>query len=288
MDVVQIKEWTELVRDVGLILGIPVLIGVGMNLYRQQIEILKERNALLQETQYDRALTMIKAQKEIFELERESLEKSLQDLKMHSSNTLSEKEEEVAKLGSRLHEVTEAIGSLHKSANVIQRAHIEENVPKEISKELMHLAGLYEEVARTMEPGFERMGTMEQLVWKIRHATRQVLLDSVHPKSYLKTDDAGKRIVGLAILEELSDKACFEEAVRILINPKSAFEQGHVLVAMENMVPDLSKEELESLESALTGQIGAKKGQWIWKGTDREVLAEELLKKTRKRYQTLK
>lgn len=125
MDIVQIKAWAELVRDLGLIIGIPILIGVGVKLYGQQIEILKARNELLKETQYDRALSIIKSQKEVYELERQSLEKAIKGLEgslSERAEALSDKEKEIAALRVRSQEVTEAIGSLDRSASVIERA----------------------------------------------------------------------------------------------------------------------------------------------------------------------
>ena len=124
MDVGQIKFWAEFIRDVGLILGIPALIGVGVKLYGQQIEILKERNELLKETQYDRALSMIKSQKELFEFERQSLEKSINDREgslSKSTEALTEKQREIDELRARLQNVSEVIGSLDRSATAIGR-----------------------------------------------------------------------------------------------------------------------------------------------------------------------
>jgi hypothetical protein len=133
----QIKPWVELIRDVGLILGIPVLIGVGMQLYTQQIEILKARTELLKETQYDRALSIIKSQRELHELERQSLEKSIQKTEgTLSKNTeaLAEREKEIAILRARLTKVTETIGSLDTSAHVIKLASQELNVTQNALK----------------------------------------------------------------------------------------------------------------------------------------------------------
>ena len=53
VDMSTVRAWAELVRDVGLIIGVPVLITIGVKLYGQQIEVLKSRNELLKETQYD-------------------------------------------------------------------------------------------------------------------------------------------------------------------------------------------------------------------------------------------
>jgi hypothetical protein len=39
-----VKGWVELIRDCGVIIGIPLLIVVGMNLYGKQIDALKAEN----------------------------------------------------------------------------------------------------------------------------------------------------------------------------------------------------------------------------------------------------
>ena len=77
MSLSEIMQWVSFVRDLGLILGVPVLIGIGVRLYNQQIEILKARNELLKETQYDRAVTLLKSQKEAFLVEKADLESKL-------------------------------------------------------------------------------------------------------------------------------------------------------------------------------------------------------------------
>ena len=100
------------VRDLGLILGIPVLIGIGVKLYNQQIEILKARNELLKETQYDRAVTLLKSQKEVFLIERSDLENKLSTLE----SVLSEKD-------VTLSEILGALEALQKAAhNVLANA----------------------------------------------------------------------------------------------------------------------------------------------------------------------
>jgi hypothetical protein len=76
----EIIQWVGLIRDIGLIVGVPTLIVVGAKLYSQQIEALKARNELLRETQYDRAVSLLESQKKVFFLERESLEKQIADL----------------------------------------------------------------------------------------------------------------------------------------------------------------------------------------------------------------
>lgn len=138
----QIKPWVEFIRDVGLILGIPILIGVGVQLYTQQIEILKARTELLKETQYDRALSVIKSQKEIYELERQSLDKSIKKLEgtiSKSTETLSDKEKEIAILRTRLTKVIETIGSLEASTYVIKLASQQLGITQDALKGFMRM-----------------------------------------------------------------------------------------------------------------------------------------------------
>ncbi|MCU1250736.1 MAG: hypothetical protein JWQ49_3765 [Edaphobacter sp.] len=122
VDMSTVRAWAELVRDVGLIIGVPVLITIGVKLYGQQIEVLKSRNELLKETQYDRALDIIKSQRELFELERDSLEKKLRKLESEGSIALADKEREIDVLKARLGTVKETISNLESSASIVERA----------------------------------------------------------------------------------------------------------------------------------------------------------------------
>jgi hypothetical protein len=92
------KEIAGLVRDVGLIIGVPALVTVGVSLYELQDAALKEQinankaqadaltaqNAFLKETQYDRAAALLKGQKEVYEADRQNIEKQLDDAKKAS------------------------------------------------------------------------------------------------------------------------------------------------------------------------------------------------------------
>jgi predicted nuclease with TOPRIM domain len=115
-----ILEWVSLIRDVGLILGIPTLIAVGVKLYSQQIEILKARNELLKETQYDRASALLESQKKVFLLEREELDRQITELKRSGS----EKDETLTELNRQVTEITFRIESLNRSQELIDEANI--------------------------------------------------------------------------------------------------------------------------------------------------------------------
>src|SRR5882762_1235941 len=101
----RVSSIAALVRDVGVIIGIPVVLTVGIKLYdlqtkalEAQMKAVEAQNELLKQTQYDRALAMIKSQRELFDNERVSLEKRIADL----SASGKAQSEESAKLQQRL------------------------------------------------------------------------------------------------------------------------------------------------------------------------------------------
>jgi septal ring factor EnvC (AmiA/AmiB activator) len=104
----KISSIAALVRDVGVILGIPVVLTVGIKLYdlqtkalEAQMEAVKQQNEVLRQTQYDRALAMIKSQRELFENERTSLQKQVADL----STSDKDKGNEIGQLQKRIAEL---------------------------------------------------------------------------------------------------------------------------------------------------------------------------------------
>jgi hypothetical protein len=103
--VANIMRWIGLFRDIGLILGVPTLMIIGIKLYERQIDILKTQNEslktqneFLKETQYDRAYSLIDSQKKIFQIEREILEKKIYDLKY----TRDQKDEKIRQANKQL------------------------------------------------------------------------------------------------------------------------------------------------------------------------------------------
>ncbi|MEJ2622947.1 MAG: hypothetical protein P8163_22775 [Candidatus Thiodiazotropha sp.] len=80
----RIQFWAALLRDIGMILGVPSILYIAIQLYgfqlqgmQAQISALKEQNETLRERQYDRAATIIKSQKILSEIELDMIEKSI-------------------------------------------------------------------------------------------------------------------------------------------------------------------------------------------------------------------
>ena len=79
-DIETVRSWASLIRDIGLIIGAPVLIGIGVSIYKMEVEALKARsealeaqNSFLRETQYDRAAALLEGQKKVYEIQLEEL-----------------------------------------------------------------------------------------------------------------------------------------------------------------------------------------------------------------------
>lgn len=115
MDNVEILRWAALLRDVGIVIGLPALIAVGAKLYQLQVRAAEARHQVLAETQYDKALSVIRAQKELFTLERDGLEQRI----AHLQGSLVAKEGEIGSLSERLSDVNRSVQALDRSLEVI-------------------------------------------------------------------------------------------------------------------------------------------------------------------------
>ncbi|MFY1987841.1 hypothetical protein ACWV16_04375 [Achromobacter xylosoxidans] len=83
----KIQKSAAVLRDIGVIIGIPGILYLGSQLYgfqqqstRAQIGALKEQIELLKERQYDRAASVLKAQKEVAEAELDLIQRSIKVL----------------------------------------------------------------------------------------------------------------------------------------------------------------------------------------------------------------
>ena len=103
----KIKQWIEVLRDIGLIIGIPTIIVIGVGLYERQIDVLKAENELLKQSQYDRAWKLIDSQKRLFENERDMLVSQIAEVE----KTGQLKSDQIIHLKNRLGKVNEFINT---------------------------------------------------------------------------------------------------------------------------------------------------------------------------------
>jgi hypothetical protein len=122
------RALAALIRDIGVIIGIPVVISVGMKLYdlqskaleaqvkanEAQIKSLEAQNDLLKQTQYDRALSLLEGQKKVFQIERDILEHQIADLQKNGQAQVK-----AAALRKRSEELDAEIEQLRKQIDTI-------------------------------------------------------------------------------------------------------------------------------------------------------------------------
>ncbi|HEX5706743.1 MAG TPA: hypothetical protein VFX96_05590, partial [Pyrinomonadaceae bacterium] len=83
----------------------------------QQIEILKARNELLKETQYDRAVSLLESQKKAFLIERETLDRRITDLEREKT----ERETELIEIKRELKDIVSEFKSITMSAKALKQ-----------------------------------------------------------------------------------------------------------------------------------------------------------------------
>jgi len=108
---------TQVIANVTITVVVPLLALFAKRLFDQQLEIVKARNELLKETQYDRALTLLESQRKVFEAERIALERNIDELRQQDTATVSELES----ARQRLAELNTLVSAFESSAAEVSR-----------------------------------------------------------------------------------------------------------------------------------------------------------------------
>jgi hypothetical protein len=143
----------------------------------------------------------------------------------------------------------------------------------EIHKTIDDLAQQYDLVRTQMPSSQGRTDKMESIIGKVRILTPQTGFSSSEIKTYLESNDQGKCIVGLSMVEASPSTDYFEQVIQ-LIQTGKPFQQIHALVAIEKIVQGskLDQKQKEQLRSILENTSSIKKA-----GTDRNTVRERLL-----------
>lgn len=115
------------------------------------------------------------------------------------------------------------------------------------------------------------LSQMRGLYYNLNYRPEQII-------KLFRTGSEGNRIAALALAKVKPDAAYFDMLIEALRGTKSAFEQYQALSAIEQLFPQLSENQKGVLKSAITGQKGEGPGRFINPGTDREAIADRLLK----------
>src|SRR5262245_53845214 len=100
----RIHEWILLFRDLGLMLGVPTIVTIIGFIWRSHLAAEKAHRDLLKEFQYDNALKNLKAQRELFQMERAELESTIEGLKRAGvgGQEFREKEQSLLEVKARM------------------------------------------------------------------------------------------------------------------------------------------------------------------------------------------
>ena len=73
----RLEHVAKRLKNIGIILGVPAIIGLAVYFHNAEVSALRAENELLRQTQYDKALTMIEAQSKLRDNERRIVAESL-------------------------------------------------------------------------------------------------------------------------------------------------------------------------------------------------------------------
>lgn len=156
----------------------------------------------------------------------------------------------------------------------LQAPHIEPS-QAESRKTIDGLAQQYDLVRTQMPSSQERTDKMVSIVGQVRILTPQAGFSSSEIKTYLESNDQGKRIVGLAMAEASPSADYFEQVLQLIQTGKRIpFEQLCALLVIEKIVQgsNLDQKQKEQLRSILENTSSIKK-----EGTDRNNVRRRLL-----------
>ena len=158
------------------------------------------------------------------------------------------------------------------------------NFRNELKSTLNRSAQAYTDFRKTLPPSPQRTAKLTEIFSDMRVAARKrgkTQLSSETIKAYLDSDDAGERMIGIAIVESSAgDVQHFKQKLKIIDGEsKSAFEQYQAIRTAWKMLRNLSNPQKRQLQEALERQrdYNEEKHQWIRKGTDRWGLSGRLL-----------
>jgi hypothetical protein len=164
----RIKDIAGLVRDIGVIVGVPTIITVGVSLYdlqaksfeqqvkaneaqikatEAQVKVLEAQNSGLKEIQFDRAAQLIKGQKEVYEAEHETLLKQISELRQSGDQRVAALEERLRQTTNDIRRSDVAISALGKASNVVVRTGIS---PEDVAQLAKALTGGAEDRVREL------------------------------------------------------------------------------------------------------------------------------------------
>lgn len=118
--------------------------------------------------------------------------------------------------------------------------------------EVARLAREYEAIRNQMDPGDPRTVEMTRIVNEARvRAAAEPSLAQGMIEELLASKDEGRRLVGLALLQEVPSATHYSRVLDLITGSCSAFEMFHALVALDEIAPRLSRRQAVEARAVL-------------------------------------
>jgi hypothetical protein len=149
----------------------------------------------------------------------------------------------------------------------------------EIQKQIESLSQRYKEIRNSLPSGAKRTFEMESITGRMRALAPEVNLSEPEVDNLLKSNDQGKRLLGLSITEWSGDPTYFYAVLNMINSSETAFEQTCALRAAEKMVIKLNSVQKQDLHSVLLHQRNYNEAEkcWIRPNSNRWTLSDRIL-----------
>jgi hypothetical protein len=175
-----------------------------------------------------------------------------------------------------------AVGKIRQE---IENEYVERFSVNEVRSEMLQLAQRYTQVRIELQSGPDRTILMNSLIERMRVLAPLVVFSSDEIASYLRSDDLGKRIVGLSCMRVSKEVSNIDQVLQIIDNPKSAHEPYQALKVIEGMTLQLSETQNDLLQEILGRQrdYNQVRHQWLKPDSDRRLISGHILTMLQKR-----
>lgn len=153
-------------------------------------------------------------------------------------------------------------------------------VPLSETPELMErLAQRYKIIRNSMPSGAQRTFEMESIAGRMRALAPDMNFSVKEIKDLLQSNDEGKRLLGLSIVESSGDAIFFDSVVNLISHSQTAFEQTVALRAVEKMISKLDTQQKKDLQSAVIEQrnYNPDEKRWIKPDSNRWIISDRIL-----------
>ncbi|AFY32851.1 hypothetical protein [Calothrix sp. PCC 7507] len=149
----------------------------------------------------------------------------------------------------------------------------------EARQQMERLSQRYKELRNSMPAGAKRTFEMESIAGRMRSLASEVNFSDEEVNQLLKSNDQGKRLLGLSVVEWSADPNYFYTILNIINNSETAFEQTCALRGAGKMVPKLNEQQKKDLMSALVHQRNYNEAEkcWIRPNSNRWSLSDRIL-----------